>query len=190
MLASFGRRQEALRQVEQAAALDPIGIVTLQDVGMVYWILKDYDRVRQYSATLLELNDRFPGGYLLKAIADWEAGDLESAAKEIEKAIPLGLPYGMTIPALFWGMSGQRDRAEEVLDKLLDPEPGKYVFAGEIAVVCAGLGDLDSTFEYLNKAVHQNETVPFNSLIRQLPGVEEDQRFKELLRRVGLPVEE
>jgi len=187
MLASFGRREEALRQVEEAAALDPIGVVTLQDVGMVYWILKDYDRVRKYGIALRELSDNFPGGYLLEAIADWEAGDFESAVEKIENAVPLGLPYGMTIPALFWGMAGQREKAEQVLDKLLNPEPGQYVFAAEVAVVYAGLGDLDSAFEYLNKAVDQKETIPFNSLIRQLPGVEGDPRFDELLRRVGLP---
>lgn len=190
MLASFGRREEAIYQAEQAIALDPIGSVTLQDAGMVFWILKDYDRVRKYGSTLRELNDNFPGGYLLEAVADWESGDLESATDKIERASNLGLPYGSTIPALFWGMSGQREKAEEVLDELLNPKPGQYVFSAELAVVYAGLGDLDSTFKYLNKAMEQKETVPFNSLIRQLPGVEGDPRFDDLLRRVGLPVPE
>lgn len=189
MLASFGRRDEALHQAEQAASIDPIGLITLQDVGIVHWILKDFVRVREHGIALRELNDNFPGGYLLEAVADWEDNDLGSAIEKVEKAVELGLPYGMTIPALFYGMAGQREKAEKVLNELLNPEPGRYVFAAQLAIVYAGLGDLDSTFECLNKAVDQKETIPFNSVIRQLPGVEEDPRFRDLLRRVGLPAE-
>lgn len=188
MLASFGRREEALHQLEQAITLDPIGLVTLQDVGLAYWILKDFDKVRKQSSALLELNNDFPGGYLLDAVVDWQKNDLESAKEKLEKAVTLGLPYGMTIPALFYGMTGEREKAEKVLNELLSPEPGRYIFAAQLAVVYAGLGDLDSTFEQLNRAVDQGETIPFNSLIRDLPGVEADPRFNELLRRVGLPV--
>jgi len=187
MLASFGRRDEALYQAEQAVSIDPIGVVTMQDVGIVYWILKDYDRVRRHGTSLIELNDSFPGGYLMEAVADWMANDLQSAIRKMEQAVSLGLPYGRTLPALLYGIAGERDKAEKVLDEMLDPPSGRYVFAAQIAVIYAGLGDLDSAFEYLNKAVDQKETIPFNSLIRDLPGVEEDPRFKELLRRVGIP---
>jgi len=186
-LASFERFDEALHHAEQAISLDPIGLSTLLDVGVIFWILKDYKRVRDHGNALRELDANFPGGFLLEGVAAWEENDLESAISKMERASSLGLPYGVALSACLNGVAGKRRIAEELLEELLDPEPGQYVFASQLAIIYSGLGDLDSTFECLDRAMEQMETIPFKSLLRQLPGVAGDPRFANLLERVGLP---
>ena len=187
LLASLGRDAEAVEQAERALEIDPLGVVTNLDAGMTFWILEDFDRVSEIGDRVVDLDHNFFGGHMMRSIVDWEKGDLSKAIQNIEKAVPLGLPYGQAFPACLYGIAGETEKAKAMLEMMKKPVPGRPVFAASLAIVHAGLGDLDATFEYLEAAMENGEAIPFTSLVRQLPGVAEDPRYHEMLERVGLP---
>ena len=59
---------------------------------------------------------------------------------------------------------------------------GRYVSA-----VYAGLGDKDKAFEWLEKDFQTQEDLTFIRLEIQFESLHDDPRFKDLLRRMGLP---
>ena len=82
-------------------------------------------------------------------------------------------------------------KLDEQLDRQrtdLEKDKNAYLKSFEIALNYTRLQDKDKAFEYLHKAYEQREpqmaeikvTPPFNFL-------RDDPRFKELVRRVGIP---
>ena len=64
----------------------------------------------------------------------------------------------------------------------------QYVSAYSFALVYLGLGDLDKTFEWLEKAFKERSGfLPFLKVEPMFDSVRLDLRFQDLLHRVGLP---
>ena len=62
-----------------------------------------------------------------------------------------------------------------------------YVSPIDFAIVYAGLGDADSTFEWLEEAYQARATrIPELSSM-YFDGIRSDARYTEIMRRVGLP---
>jgi len=83
---------------------------------------------------------------------------------------------------------GKRAQARAELEKSLQLSKGKPVSSGAVALTYAALGDKDKAFLWLEKAYDENSSfmtsLKFWSVFDPLRS---DQRFVELLRRVGLP---
>ena len=74
-----------------------------------------------------------------------------------------------------------------VLERLEELAKSRYFAPLERAFVYAGLGDLDNCFEWLEKAYDdRSSSLP---LVRAYPmgkDIEQDPRFSDLMRRIGL----
>jgi Tfp pilus assembly protein PilF len=70
----------------------------------------------------------------------------------------------------------------------LEKDKNAFLSAFRIAEVYARLGDKDKAFEYLNKAYDQREPQIAELKIRlPLKFLRDDPRFKELVKKVGIP---
>ena len=110
------------------------------------------------------------------------------ALAEYEKAVEL--TEGRV--ALGWlghayAKSGRVDDADAVLERLEDLGRTNYVSPLVMARVHAGLGDLDSAFEWLDRAYEERSSQLI--LLRTVPiatDLDQDPRYSDLLRRIGL----
>ena len=79
------------------------------------------------------------------------------------------------------------NEAHSVLERLDELAKTRYVSPLERAGVYAGLGDLDRSFEWMERAYEERTSeLPLLRLYPWGEDVDQDPRYTELLRRVGL----
>ena len=87
-------------------------------------------------------------------------------------------------------LSGQRDKAALELERLLADSKQRYVPAYDIATIHASLGNVDQTFEWLERAFDER-----SQLIHWLPwdavfdGIRDDARYAPLVARLPVAME-
>jgi tetratricopeptide (TPR) repeat protein len=87
-----------------------------------------------------------------------------------------------------YAQQGRRPEARAVLDRMDSLSHREYVTPYAVALVHAAMGDRDSAFTWLNRAVEERAhwLVWLNRDLRWVP-LRSDPRFAELVHRVGLP---
>ena len=89
-----------------------------------------------------------------------------------------------------YAVSGKKADAEWMIDEMMKKSSENvYVSPYNIALIYAGLGDKDRTFEWLERAYAERSCyMPvYFSTDARLDGLHSDPRFKDLVQRVGLP---
>jgi tetratricopeptide (TPR) repeat protein len=120
---------------------------------------------------------------------NYELGGLFSEAiPHYEKAMELAdTPHGLGDLGHAYAKSGRVDEAQAVLERLEELAKFRYVAPLERANVYAGLGDLDRSFEWLEKAYDERSGyLPFVAIFPLGKDIGHDPRFSDLMRRIGL----
>ncbi len=87
-----------------------------------------------------------------------------------------------------YALSGKKSEAEKALKELKDLSKRTYVAAYYIAIVYAGLGEKKEALAWLDKAYADRVCfLIFLNVDPELDSLRSDQRFQDLVRRVGLP---
>jgi tetratricopeptide (TPR) repeat protein len=89
-----------------------------------------------------------------------------------------------------YAVSGRKDEAQKMLDDLMRKSAeNNYVSPYSVAVIYAGLGNKDKTFEWLERAYSDRSYyLPvYLTTDERLDAFHSDPRYKDLVRRVGLP---
>jgi hypothetical protein len=111
---------------------------------------------------------------------------IEEAIAECQKAVELsgGKLYRNSL-AYIYAISGRKTEAQGILKELLQQSKRGYIWAGEIALVYAGLGDRERLFQWLEKS-YQEHDLSIDSLIAEplLYPLASDPRFEDLIRRI------
>lgn len=83
---------------------------------------------------------------------------------------------------------GKQDEARNVLADLTQQAGQHYVCAYEVATVHAGLGDKESTLQWLEKGYQDRaDCMAWAGSDPKLDGLRGDPRFEDLIRRMGIP---
>jgi len=82
--------------------------------------------------------------------------------------------------------AGQLDEARQIKDKLITLWRRDGGGAYGVAVVHAGFGDLDSAFQWLEKAI-DDRSLRYNIMEPAFEELRRDPRFDRLRRRLGIP---
>ena len=91
--------------------------------------------------------------------------------------------------AVIYAAEGRKAEAEKLLAEMDEQEKdGQYVYTFSRAGVYAELGDKDRAFKYLEQAYAERSPAMADLKIAfVLDKIRNDQRFSDLIRRVGLP---
>jgi Tfp pilus assembly protein PilF len=118
-------------------------------------------------------------------------GQEEDAVPEYQKAVELSHGDTDTVAGLAHAhiAMGQRAEAEKILRDLLRQSKKNYVSTYMIGTICAGLGEKDKAFEFLEKAYQERSPdMPyFLKADLRIDTLRSDARFQDLMRRVGIP---
>jgi tetratricopeptide (TPR) repeat protein len=189
-LASLGRMDEALAEINKARALDPLSVIINTDVGHILYLAGRYDEaINQYLATLqMDPNFRVTRWRLGEAYAQmrrYEEADIElKKAISLDSRSPSALELSLAQAA---AVNGRRAEALKILSRWRSEGDARAKWY-PIALVYAALGQHDTAFDWLEEAfkLHDGEL----ALIKvdpMLASIRNDPRYADLLRRMNLP---
>jgi TolB-like protein/Tfp pilus assembly protein PilF len=187
-LVMVGRAEEAIAESRRALELDPLSTLSYRELGWVYWLARQYDLVLETVRQGEEAIPGFGGSWpsLWRALAYREKGMYEEAIRLLQ---PLGdHPHTIGHLGNAYARAGRLSEAREVIRKLKERARKDKLGTYEVALVCAGLGDKDQAFEWLEKAYQEHSVgVMFLKVDPTLDPLRSDPRFKDLLRRMNFP---
>jgi Tfp pilus assembly protein PilF len=184
-LGRMGRRNEAATHKDRAAELEPHEPFFASRVGSS--TDTDPEKALERILYAIELNPKFYFSHIM-------AASLYSQRKEYGKAIDEYRLAKKLSPDQTWSdanlsrtfvNAGRPEEARAILDELLRRSKSRFVPPFHIAMVYDNVGDKEHALEWLEKAyaIHDAKM----TFMKTMPwkNVQDDPRFKDILRRVG-----
>ena len=188
-LAAMGRFDEAQAEERQAQQLDPLSPGVAGTAGWVLHYSGKQREAEQVLRTALRTDSVFPLGHLYLGRVLQFQGQLDSALAQFEATGPLR-NWVPTIAGngYVYAQQGRRAEALAVLHYLDSLSATQYVTSYAVALVHTALGQRDSAFSWLDRAVDERThwLVWLNRDLRWKP-LRGDPRFAAVVHRVGLP---
>jgi tetratricopeptide (TPR) repeat protein len=188
-LAPLRRYSEAIEQLNLALRDDPVSAVLRVSLAQTLVLAGQPDAAIEELDQVLDLDPGYGFGHLTLALA------LE-AKERYQEAVDVLVPVRASIGELpnyagylgyAYGRLGRRAEAELLRQQLLDRFPGPWVPGYDVALICNGLGERESTLHWLEKAGNQRS---FDvTCVRDDPrfgNFHADADFLAVLRRIGL----
>lgn len=189
-LTGMGRFDEAEREMRAATELEPLSLIANAALCWVWYYETRFDEaVRQCSGTL-ELDSTFLLAHLWRGWAYTGLGRWDSAAVDVGHAVRSTGRGTLALGSLGYAVGGGGDRAgaRAILDELRARAREGYQPAYEIAKAALGAGRKEEALEWLERALGDRaHSMVFLEVDPQLAPLREEERFGELVRRVGLP---
>ncbi|MBA3351576.1 MAG: hypothetical protein H0U23_03975, partial [Blastocatellia bacterium] len=189
-LRDLGRPDDALAEIKRAQELDPLSLIIGLNVAVMYMNKNDDNSAVAQCRATIELDPKWWGSYHWLGVAHLRFGRNQQAVSELQKGVELSNRSAWPVSFLgyAYGITGKGSEAKAILTELEEKYPKREATAMQIAAVHMGLGDKESGLKWLEKASQDRsgELVritwypPFDSL-------REDSRFKDIIRRMGLP---
>jgi len=183
-----GRHTEAIAAFARVLELDPISRVYLGHFGLILHRAREYAQSIEQCQKALAIDPNYANALWFLALSQEQVGDLPGAIASLEMASSLA--KGLHFKALLgraYAKAGNMSRAAAILEELQSLSRQRYVSPFDIAVVHAGLGDRDATFECLEHAYQQRVFRIIELTFPMFDDLRSDRRWADLVQRVGLP---
>jgi TolB-like protein/DNA-binding winged helix-turn-helix (wHTH) protein/Flp pilus assembly protein TadD len=185
-----GRHDEALAEAKHALELDPFNLMISTWVGLRYYMARDYSRAIDENRNSVELDPNFAAAHLLLGKDYLGAGLHSEAVNELKKAANLSgdSPLYTAQVAVALAMAGRNGDALRIAHELEAISRKRYVSPYGLAQIYAALNKKEDTFKWL-QAAYEDHAVWMGYLAVDpiFDRYRSDERFKVLLRGVGLP---
>jgi TolB-like protein/tetratricopeptide (TPR) repeat protein len=188
-LSFMGRLDEAIAEAKRALGFGPLTLIINALTSWVFYYARQYDQAIRQSQKTLELDREFVPAIFWLGLAYEQKGLFEKAEAQLHKAISLSERSPLILAALggLYAAWGKRGEAQNVLEELKQTSDHVYVTPYYISAICAGLGDKDQAFEWLEKAYRERDNwLVYLKIDPIWDGVRADSRFTALLKKVGL----
>ena len=185
-----GRFEEGIAEARRARELDPVSLAINNALGGRLLLAgRDAEALQQLEKTL-EMDPHFAPVHNRVGWVYLRKGRYEAAIREFRRAIELsGTDTDLWLDLGYASaVVGKRDEASRILAKLKRQHEQGLLSSGAVAILYGGLGELDQAFAWLEKACEERD--PLLTHLKVSPRFDplrHDRRFKDLLRRVGLP---
>ena len=185
-----GRVAESLVESKRNLELDPLSTATNLHLGWHYLAARQYDQAIEQEHKTLEMDPNYARAYVYLAEAYEQKGMLSEAVDAYLKHTMLEGASPEEIVALkaAYASGGIRSYWQKALELELERSKSKYVAPYSIAVIYGKLNEKDKALQMLEKAYADHSTLLVDlNLEFAFDGMRSDPRFKDLVRRVGLP---
>jgi len=186
-LSHLGRQKEAMIEIKLAQRLDPLSTSSrCREASILENARRDTEAIRVLRDVLkLEPDNRMALLYLGYAYSN--QGLYSEAIAQYRKIFIL--PWSTSLRAYMgyaYAMSGNRREALAILQELNDTTD--YVSKAELAILQVGLGDNEGAILSLEQAYREHDLqLMFLPTEQHYDRLRSDPRFKDLIRRMGLP---
>jgi TolB-like protein/Tfp pilus assembly protein PilF len=189
-LKDLGRYDEAAAEIKRAQELDPLSSVIAVNISRLYQLQNDHGASVENSLKIIELDPNFEAAYEYLALSYMKLGRKAEAVAAAEKAARLADRAAVALGTLgyVYAATGKRAEAITVIKELEEKYARSEANGQYIAFVYMGFDDKDRVFEWLEKDFKaRNGKLSEIRWQFQFEALGDDPRFKDLLRRMGLP---
>lgn len=189
-LKGMGKFDEALEQIREAQALDPLSIAISSGVGHVLYLSRHYDAAIDAYRHSLELDPKSVLARLWFGRPFLQKGRYEEAIGEIRQAVELSKESTISLAVLAhaYASAGNKDLATEILQKLQDRATEQYVSSYWLGFAYVGMGDKKAALSWLEKAYEEKSAwLAWINVEPRFDPLREEPRFKELIGKIGFP---
>jgi TolB-like protein/DNA-binding winged helix-turn-helix (wHTH) protein/Flp pilus assembly protein TadD len=184
-----GRHDEALIEAKEASKLDPLNQMIGTWVALRYYLARKYDDAIDQSRNTIELDPNFAAAHLLLGEAYAQSGRHKEARGELQIAASLsgGSSLYLAEVGVAGALAGRKTEALENIAQLREISRNRYVSPYGVARVYAALNDKEQAFKWLQNAYDDRAVwMSYLAVDPVFDRFRSDQRFQDLLRRVGL----
>lgn len=184
-LIRIGHAQEAVAEANTALELDPLSSLAYVDLAFIHYFARQYDaalddleRAAQLPHTPQEFN--FPLGDI-----DTEKGLYLEAEQKFKE---LGGPHALGHLGNIYARQGRLPEAAATVEQMKQEVQRSGIGRYEIALIYAGLGDKDKSFEWLETALKtRDKGMLYLRIDPCVDPLRSDARFQQLISAVGFP---
>jgi Flp pilus assembly protein TadD len=187
-----GRREEAVEQSRRATELDPLSLPINTGLGTRLYRAGRLDEAIVQCRKTLELEPTYTGARTCLGLAYAQRGAHDEAVRELERAGNgrLQTPLELGELGYVYARAGRLQDAHRVITELTDRSTREYVSPYALALVHAGLRENSRALDWLERAGEERSPrLIFLNVEPMLDDLRGEPRFKQLVRRVGLPVQ-
>jgi TolB-like protein/DNA-binding winged helix-turn-helix (wHTH) protein/tetratricopeptide (TPR) repeat protein len=190
LLVARGRVEDAIAAAKTARDLDPFSPRNATHSGMILFMAGRYDRAIEEEQAALQLDPQHQRALYWLGYAYEQKGMYKDAIAEYERVLPND-DHGIFLAALgrSYALAGDSRKAAEVKKKIEHFPAGDFVWHYDAALFYLALGDKDRAFQSLERDLKEGGgwSTVLNADPRLAP-LRSDPRFRDLLRRAGLPL--
>ncbi len=188
LLSVLGRHDEAIVESETSKRLDPFSIGVNWFLIVSYGFARQFENAAEKAQNLIDIQPYFWGGHWSLGYCCAEMGKYKEALRHYQKAAEMDRsPMISSAMAIAYALSGENDKARELLDELKEAEKVSYVPPYYMAMIHAALDEADEAFIYLDKAFEMRDSsLSALKVDSRLDGLRKDKRFKALVKKLGL----
>jgi len=188
LLSASGRHSAAVKESQQAQALNPLSSAVNSQAGTILFFARLYEQTEAEVKKALATDPLYPGHHLNSALIHVQMGRFEQASGSLEEAKDLGADL-MEVKlrmAYVHARQGQRQEAGRLLTEAFNAPKQAYVSQLSVALVYAGLNEKDQAIASLENAYAQRDgSLIFLGVHPFLDPVRGDSRFVGLLQKIG-----
>ena len=190
LLIVMGRTEDSLLESKRSRDLEPLSFNMNAQHGRVFYHARQYDQAIRELTQSLELDPSYAQTHLYLGWAYEQQRRHEEAIAEIRKGFDLSGGESEMAGALghAYAVAGKREETEKLLADLKERSTRQYVAPFDVALIYAGLGAKDATFEWLDKAYEDRSSwFTWISVDPRFDVIRDDPRYRELMQRMKLP---
>ncbi len=188
-LAAMKRNDEALDEIRRALELDPFSVIMNRIYADILVDGRKYDEaIRQYQKAI-DLDPNFPTSHYFLGRAYEAKGMYDDAVKSYTRASELGTVFKDVLVKTndVYKKSGWKAYVQFSLDQLVVNAPQRFP-SFFIATFYAKLGRDDEALRWLERGYEERDfRMTLLSVAFEFDRLRSDPRFRELVRRMGLP---
>jgi len=190
-LMAIDRMDESMAESKLALELDPFTSAMTFCTGWHCLTTADYDEAIDLARKGLQMSPESAWARVILGWAYEQKSMMDEAISEFQNALGNWKDGSLPLSSLAhaYAITGKKKEGQEILKRLLEISGRAYVPAYDIAVVYMGLGEVDQTLEWLNRAFEERSGfLIYIKCDRRFDGLRSDPRYEALLKRIGLPL--
>ena len=190
LLCALGATGESLVEAHTAVELDGGSVSARRSLRWAYYYARRYDQTRFHLERAITMNPNAEENFRVLGIALAAEGKLADAERVLREAVcmPGAGTYTQASLGYALAISGQRDEAESILASLEAHSKVGYVSPVAFATIHVGLGNIDRTLEWAERALDDRRGwVAYLRVNPLLDPVRAHPRYDALVARLNLP---
>ncbi len=186
-LKATGQHEASIEACKRAQELEPLSLFLSLSLGWAYYFARRYDEALKQSTKVLEMDPNFGFAYWHRGMVYIQQQNFTEAINAFRKAISLSgaIPTFIGYLGHASARAGKHREARQMLAQLESLSKKQYVPSYLMGMIHLGLGDLNQTLDWLEKAYEERSGVmAFMRVEPLLDQVRADSRFAELLEQM------
>ena len=186
-LMAMRRVSEAFDESQKYLQLDTLNVPAYNHLGWHYLYARQYDQALSQLRKTAEMDPNFLGMLLYFGWVYEQKRMYPEAIATFQQAVSHSTtPLMLASLGHAYAIAGRRDEAKKILLRLDDLSRQRYVSAYDKAIVYVGLGEIDQSLEWLQRAYQErSQFMIYLDTDPRLDSLRTDGRFQNLLRRMN-----